>query len=176
MQSQPYHAVPQDQLYQWFNNVDVDRSGAISANELQAALSLGSFTFDADLCRKMIGMFDQDMSGTININEFCQLHNYLTAMKGAFYQIDVDKNGTLSYQEVDQALRSGGYNLSPVLFQKIFMVLDKNRRGFLTFDGYIKLCIFLGTGRHQFNRFVQPNGTATFTFDTFNEALLPFLM
>lgn len=42
----PHPQPPPDadpQLYQWFTSVDVDRSGAITATELQSALVNGAF-------------------------------------------------------------------------------------------------------------------------------------
>lgn len=45
-------------LNQIFANVDKDRSGQISAQELQQALSNGTFLpFNAETCRLMIGWF-----------------------------------------------------------------------------------------------------------------------
>ena len=46
--------------------VDSDRSGQISANELQKALSNGTWNpFNIDTVRLMIGMFDRQGTGTI---------------------------------------------------------------------------------------------------------------
>lgn len=44
------------QISQWFNAVDVDRSGRITCNELQAALmSSNGRKFNDTACRLMIG-------------------------------------------------------------------------------------------------------------------------
>lgn len=46
-------------LFQFLNRVDKDRSGYISADELQQALSNGTWTpFNPETVRLMIGMFD----------------------------------------------------------------------------------------------------------------------
>ena len=43
--------------------VDTDKSGQITATELQQALCNGNWTpFNAETCRLMIGMFDRDRS------------------------------------------------------------------------------------------------------------------
>jgi Ca2+-binding EF-hand superfamily protein len=48
-------------LWSWFQAVDADRSGGISADELRQALVNGNWThFNAETCRLMIGMFDKD--------------------------------------------------------------------------------------------------------------------
>lgn len=47
--------------------VDRDRSGHISADELQAALSNGTWTpFNKETVRLMIGMFDKQNTGTVS--------------------------------------------------------------------------------------------------------------
>jgi hypothetical protein len=66
--------------------VDRDRSGAISAYELQAALKQGGWGRDFQLkpVQLMILIFDQDRSGTINLGEFEQLWKYLQSWKVIF--------------------------------------------------------------------------------------------
>lgn len=58
-----YHP-PQPNLYQIFQSVDKDRSGKISADELQKALSNGSWKpFNPETCRLMIGILILNQSG-----------------------------------------------------------------------------------------------------------------
>jgi hypothetical protein len=53
-----------------------DRSGRISANELQQALSNGSWRpFNPETCRVMVNMFDKDNDGGIGFHEFQALWN-----------------------------------------------------------------------------------------------------
>ena len=62
-------AAPADPQFLWniFSQVDKDRSGQISTDELAQALSNGTWApFNPETVRQMIGMFDQDYSGTIN--------------------------------------------------------------------------------------------------------------
>uniref|UniRef100_A0A914UPC6 EF-hand domain-containing protein n=1 Tax=Plectus sambesii TaxID=2011161 RepID=A0A914UPC6_9BILA len=61
-----------------FTRVDKDRSGAISSNELQTALSNGTWQpFNPETCRLMIGMFDSNGDGAISFNEFQALWRYI---------------------------------------------------------------------------------------------------
>ncbi|VDL68542.1 unnamed protein product [Nippostrongylus brasiliensis] len=65
---------PNYNLQQIFTSVDKDRSGQISVDELQRALSNGTWNpFNPETCRLMIGMFDSNGDGAINFNEF-QIH------------------------------------------------------------------------------------------------------
>ena len=62
-------AAPADPQFLWniFSQVDKDRSGQISTDELAQALSNGTWApFNPETVRQMIGMLDQDYSGTIN--------------------------------------------------------------------------------------------------------------
>ena len=46
------------QVYQWFTAVDADKSGKITALELQQALTNSNWShFNAETCRLMIGVY-----------------------------------------------------------------------------------------------------------------------
>lgn len=70
----PHYASPpagNDPLFNIFRQVDVDGSGALSEKELRNALVNWDHTrFDPSTVRLMIRMFDSDLSGTIDFNEF----------------------------------------------------------------------------------------------------------
>jgi len=180
-QQQSYYQPPsqqyaqQSQLSQWFNAVDRDHSGHITAYELRNALSQGGMPFDEDVSRKMVKMFDRDGNGQIDFNEFCNLHNYLSQMKAAFYNVDTDKSGSLTFDEVERAVMQAGYRVNRNVLYKIFRNFDTLKRNALNFDGYIKLCIYIGTVRQIFMNFDrQRNGYATFSFDDFTDSCLLF--
>ncbi|KAF9802342.1 hypothetical protein SFRURICE_009024 [Spodoptera frugiperda] len=66
------------QVQQWFRAVDKDQSGFITANELRAALiNAQGQSFSETACNLMIGMFDKDRSGHINVEEFEKLYTYV---------------------------------------------------------------------------------------------------
>ena len=82
----------QDPVRGWFMSVDQDRSGQISALELQQALVNGNFSkFSEETCKMMISMFDHNRSGTIDVNEFGQLFNYVNQWRGLFMNFDRDR-------------------------------------------------------------------------------------
>lgn len=61
-----------------FDLIDKDRSGKINAKELQTALiNAKGEGFSDTACNLMIGMFDTDRSGTIDVNEFEKLFQYI---------------------------------------------------------------------------------------------------
>lgn len=103
-------AYPPQDLTRLFNNVDRDRSGRISAEELQRALSNGtSRPFNLDACRLMISMLDRDGDGTINFNEFTSLWNYIDEWTRCFRTFDRDNSGNIDKPELQQALTQFGY-------------------------------------------------------------------
>ena len=63
----------------------------------------------------MISMFDQNKSGTIDINEFGQLFNFVNQWRGVFQGFDRDRSGAIESAEFSQALNQLGFNLSPNL-------------------------------------------------------------
>lgn len=92
-----------------FRNVDRDGSGQISADELQKALSNGTFTpFNPETVRMMIGMFDGNNDGAINFGEFQALWNYVNDWTRCFRGFDRDNSGNIDKGELIQALTQFG--------------------------------------------------------------------
>ena len=122
--------------------VDKDRSGAITVDELQSALSngkppqgereqakfcpaqppsssLGSWTpFNPETVRLMIGMFDSDRTGTINFQEFGSLWKYVNDWQTTFRSYDKDNSGSIDKLE----LKTGSlYSPSPQSFSSLYL-------------------------------------------------------
>jgi len=134
-----------------FTRVDADRSGQISSNELQGALSNGTWKpFNPETVRLMIGMFDTDKSGTVNFNEFCQLWRYVTDWLNCFRSFDRDNSGNIDRNELKQALTTFGYRLSDNFFGILMRRYDRD--GHITFDDFIQLCVQLQTLTNAFRQ------------------------
>lgn len=129
-----------------FSRVDKDRSGQISVNELQTALSNGTWTpFNPETVRLMIGMFDKDNSGTINFQEFSSLWKYVTDWQNTFRSYDRDNSGSIDRNELKQALTSFGYRLSDKFYEILIRKFDRQGRGTVAFDDFIQCCVVLQT-------------------------------
>ncbi len=109
----------------WFHAVDQDRSGQITAQELQRALVNGNWSnFSEEACRMMIGacvsafpiegafdpfllagMFDRSGSGTLTLETFGQLFHYVNQWKALFEGIDRDRSGYIEFNELSQGER-----------------------------------------------------------------------
>jgi len=131
-------------IYQWFLSVDNDRSGQISATELLQALSNAPWArFTPETCRLMISTFDQDRTGTISLQEFQALFNYITQWRAIFDQYDRDRSGAVDVGELNAMLTQMGYRLSPQFFQTLIYRYDPQRKQSLNFDSFIQACFLL---------------------------------
>ena len=66
-QSQQLPPHEYQQIQQWFQAVDTDRSGQINVQELHRCLSMGGNNFDINVVSRLILAFDTDRSGEIGI-------------------------------------------------------------------------------------------------------------
>jgi Ca2+-binding EF-hand superfamily protein len=139
--------------------VDVDRSGSISVQELQAALINGNWTkFDLDTVKMLMNIFDTDRSGSIGFQEFSGLWKYISDWQNVFRHFDSDHSGSIEGRELAEALRSFGYNLSPPL---LMLVEQKYASGptdgygpppGITFDRFVRACVVVKTLTEAFQR------------------------
>jgi len=147
------------QLWQWFSAVDVDHSGSISAKELQSALINGNWTkFDLDTVKMLMNIFDTDRNGSIGFQEFSGLWKYISDWQNVFRHFDRDRSGSIEGNELAEALRSFGYNLSPPL---LMLVEQKYASGpadgygpppGITFDRFVRACVVVKTLTEAFQR------------------------
>lgn len=105
-------------------------------------LGLGT-PFDITCVSLMISLFDTDNNGTISLNEFGQLFNYITSWQNLFTQHDRDRSGSIDLNEFSSALQHFGYNLSPRFVQWLMMRFDRQRLNKLGFDKYIYILVCL---------------------------------
>lgn len=133
-------------LYSVFTKVDRDGSGSINAQELQSALSNGTFSaFNPETCRLMIGMFDRNNSGTIDFEEFGALWKYVTDWQACFRSFDTDNSGAIDRLELQNALTSFGYRLHPSTVDMILKKFDRIGENSIRFDDFIQACVVLHT-------------------------------
>ncbi|CAL2029747.1 unnamed protein product [Caenorhabditis brenneri] len=139
-------AFQQPNLQQIFSSVDKDRSGQISADELQRALSNGTWNpFNPETCRLMIGMFDSNGDGAINFNEFQALWRYINDWTNCFRGFDTDGSGNIDKNELTNALTQFGYRLSPQFYNILMHKFDRSHSNRINFDDFIQLCVVLQT-------------------------------
>ncbi|RMX39775.1 hypothetical protein pdam_00007155 [Pocillopora damicornis] len=156
-------------LWNWFVTVDRDRSGQITADELQQALLNGNWShFNSETCRLMIGIFDRDQSGTISFQEFQQLWQYIQQWKGAFDRYDSDRSGAIESQELHRAFAEMGFNVSPNFVNIVVTRFDQHARRSLKLDSFIQCCVMLRGLTDAFRvRDTTMNGSITINYEDF---------
>jgi len=161
-------------LWGWFQAVDQDRSGSITAEELQKALLNNNWShFNAETCRLMIGMFDKNRSGTIDIYEFAALWKYVQDWKQCFDGFDRDRSGSIDEQELAQAFTSFGYRLTPQFCQLCVRVFDRHNVRTMKFDDFIQCCVMLKTLTDAFRKHdTNQNGVIQINYEQFLEMVL----
>ncbi|XP_014308281.1 programmed cell death protein 6 isoform X3 [Myotis lucifugus] len=142
----PVGAALPDQSFLWnvFQRVDKDRSGVISDNELQQALSNGTWTpFNPVTVRSIISMFDRENKAGVNFSEFTGVWKYITDWQNVFRTYDRDNSGMIDKNELKQALSGFGYRLSDQFHDILIRKFDRQGRGQIAFDDFIQGCIVL---------------------------------
>ncbi|KAF4614904.1 hypothetical protein D9613_002917 [Agrocybe pediades] len=164
------------QLWQWFSNVDADRSGSITVTELQSALVND---FDLDTVKMLMSIFDTDRSGTINFTEFAGLWKYISDWQNVFRHFDRDRSGSIEGRELAEALRSFGYNLSPGLLTLIEQkYASEPTSGYgpppgISFDRFVRACVAVKTLTESFQRFdTDGDGWIQMNYDQFMNTAL----
>ncbi|KZT57373.1 EF-hand, partial [Calocera cornea HHB12733] len=137
-------------LWQWFTAVDVDQSGAISAQELRQALLNGDWSnFDLDTVKMLMTLFDVDRSGTITFDEFAGLWKYIRDWQNVFRHFDADRSGSIDGRELKNALEQFGYRLNPHILRLLEIKYASLPRGEsrvdlkpgMTFDRFVRACV-----------------------------------
>ncbi|CAH8544472.1 unnamed protein product [Schistosoma turkestanicum] len=157
------------QIANIFNQVDQNRNGTISADELQRALANGLNTpFNIKTIELMMCMFDRDMSGTMNLNEFAQLFGYIQQWQQCFQSFDRDRSGSMNSNEFHTALTTFGYRLSGQFAEFLVRKFDRRRCGSIGFDDFICACVCLKNLTDGFKVYDhQRSGMAQFKYEEF---------
>ncbi|XP_011270782.1 sorcin, variant [Capsaspora owczarzaki ATCC 30864] len=161
-----------DPLFGYFSAV-AGRDGQISPEELQRCLQGAGYgngweTFSLETCRLMIGMLDRDGNFQMGFEEFKELWNSLNQWKHTYYTVDRDRSGTVNEQELHQAIRTYGYNLSPEAFRVVFKRYARREQTIITFDDFIAVSVRLRCLSENFRRRdTHQNGTAMLSYDEF---------
>lgn len=156
-------------LWDVFQRVDKDRSGSITADELQQALSNGTWTpFNPETVRLMIGMFDKNQTGTVSFEEFGALWKYVTDWQNCFRSFDRDNSGNIDRNELKTALTNFGYRLSDQIIDTLIRKYDRAGRGTIYFDDFIQCCVVLYTLTSAFRQLdTDLDGVITIHYEQF---------
>ncbi|XP_053569995.1 sorcin isoform X2 [Bombina bombina] len=170
-----YQGQHQDPLYGYFASI-AGQDGQIDAEELQRCLTQAGFSggykpFNLETCRLMISMLDRDMSGKMGFNEFKELGVVINGWKQHFMTFDSDRSGSVDGQELQRALGTMGYRLSPQVLNNITKRFSCH--GKISFDDYIACCVKLRSLTDAFRRRdAAQQGIVNFQYDDFINCIM----
>uniref|UniRef100_A0A669C0B4 Sorcin n=1 Tax=Oreochromis niloticus TaxID=8128 RepID=A0A669C0B4_ORENI len=107
---------------------------------------------------------NRDLSCTMGFNEFKDLWQALNGWRGTFASFDRDQSGTIEGHELQQAINSMGYNLSPQAMNCIMKRYSLNGR--IPFDEFVSCAVRLRALTDHFRRRdTTQTGNASFQYD-----------
>lgn len=137
-----------------FDLLDKDKSGAISTDELGAAMrSIGLDPSD-ELLKEMIKSVDADDSKTLSFEEFqAMMFKEMNKAKmeeiwEMFREYDTDNDGTITAEDLHRLFQSDQFKTEgpqvesdDVIIQKMFKEADINKDGKINIEGECKHCM-----------------------------------
>ncbi|KAK8793033.1 hypothetical protein WA588_006328 [Blastocystis sp. NMH] len=148
--------------------VDFNRNGTLDCRELQTALSYGGLHFSLPTVNILLSKHDRNRNGQLEFEEFKTLLDEVWRWKDAFDYFDMDKSGSIDFQELQQALAMIGIHLSPTTFQIVFFSSDTDRSGSISIDEFIKLVTELQLSQIKYMSLDRDeNGRVSLTYDNF---------
>ncbi|KAL6494877.1 hypothetical protein OROGR_031677 [Orobanche gracilis] len=154
-------------LREWFDRVDYQKTGNITATQLKSAFAVGNLHFSISVLQQMLRMYDFDRNGTMSFEEFVELNKFLLKIQQAFSGLDRGR-GFLVPDEAYEALVKIGFSLDSPAFYTACESFDQSRSGKLRLDDFISLCIFVQSARNLFNSFdTSKAGRVTLDFNQF---------
>ncbi|XP_031250455.1 sorcin-like isoform X2 [Pistacia vera] len=133
-------------LREWYDRVDSEKTGNITAAQLKCALAVGNLDFPLSVVQQMIRMYDFDKNGTMSFQEFVELNKFLLKVQHAFSDLEKSR-GYLVPDDVYKALVKIGFSLDSPAFYTVCESFDQKKNGRLRLDDFISLCIFLQSAR-----------------------------
>ncbi|XP_027356693.1 sorcin-like isoform X3 [Abrus precatorius] len=135
-------------LREWFDRVDSEKNGSITALQLKTALAVGNLEFPLSVVEQMIRMYDFDRNGTMSFEEFVALNKFLLKVQHAFSDLE----------------RGRGFLVPDDVFESF----DRSKNGRFQLDIFISICIFLQSARNLFNSFdIAKHGRVTLDLNQF---------
>ncbi|MCD7461544.1 putative calcium-binding protein cml25 [Datura stramonium] len=133
----------EDELEQVFNKFDINGDGKISSSELGFIMaSLGNGVTEEESIR-MISEVDADGDGFIDLREFVELNTknvdsdeVMENLRDAFSVFDVDRNGSISAEELQKVMKSLGEECSLEECRKMIGGVDCDGDGMIDFEEF----------------------------------------
>ncbi|KAJ6300563.1 hypothetical protein OIU76_021370 [Salix suchowensis] len=162
-----------------FQVADLDGSGIIDDKELQRALSGYNQSFSLRTVHLLMYLFTNTNARKIGPKEFTELFYSLQNWRAIFERFDRDRSGRIDINELRDALMSLGFSVSPVVLDLLVSKFDKTggKNRAIEYDNFIECCLTVKGLTEKFKeRDTALSGSASFTYENFMLAVLPFLI
>ncbi|XP_019266410.1 PREDICTED: sorcin-like [Nicotiana attenuata] len=154
-------------LREWFDRVDSEKIGSITAIQLKSAFAIGNLEFTISVVQQMIRMYDFDKNGTMSFEEFVELNKFLLKVQHVFSDLERGR-GFLVPDDVYEALIKIGFHLDSPALYTVCESFDRNKNGKFRLDDFISLCIFVQSARNLFDSFdTSKQGRVTLDINQF---------
>lgn len=124
-----------------------DKYGEVDAEQLQRLLNedilkgdLKSGGFSIDACRSMVALMDTSISGKLNGEEFVRLCKRIVKYKDIFFSSDVSQTGTLSLNELRNAITASGKRINDDMLNLMALRYGASS-GHITLESFISLIL-----------------------------------
>ncbi|KAI9160860.1 hypothetical protein LWI28_012182 [Acer negundo] len=167
-----------------FQVADQDGSGFIDDKELQRALSSYNQSFSMRTVHlSCLLSLTQTPERSVSSSSNCMAEGIHFSVsqsqhwRDIFERADRDRSGKIDPNELREALLSVGYSVSPVVLDLLVSKFDKTggRNRAIEYDNFVECCLTVKGLSEKFKA-KDPGytGSATFTYEAFMLAVLPF--
>lgn len=143
-----------EELESVFKKFDVNGDGKISWSELGAIMESLGHSATEDELQKMVKEVDADGDGFIDLDEFIELNTkgvdpvkVMEDLRNAFLIYDIDRNGSISPEELQAVLRSLGDENSIAECKKMISAVDCDGDGLISFEEF--KIMMMGSGSNS---------------------------
>ncbi|KAG6761919.1 hypothetical protein POTOM_035160 [Populus tomentosa] len=153
-------------LREWFERVDSEKTGNITATQLKSALAVGNLEFPLSVVQQMI-RFNKLSRISREAEMKCDYHlvswfcSHFSMVSHWFWGL-----GYLVPDDVYKGLVKIGFSLDSPSFYTVCESFDQKKNGKIRLDDFICLCIFVQSARNLFNSFdTTKQGRVTLDFN-----------
>ncbi|XP_053700613.1 calpain-8-like [Synchiropus splendidus] len=124
-----------------YEELDAERlQNLLNETFLTGIKESGGFSIEA--CRSMVALMDTSINGTLDFQEFSRLWRKLKTYKEVYFRTDVSQTGTLSLQELRNAIMESGMTVSDSMLNLLALRYGA-ASGHMTLESFIGLIIRL---------------------------------
>ncbi|XP_051723019.1 calpain-14 [Ctenopharyngodon idella] len=134
-----------------YGEVDAERLQRLLNENLYAGHSQKTKGFSLDLCRSMVALMDLSVTGRLSEFECLRLWKRAVFLKDIFYGMDVSRTGSLSLNELRNALKVAGFILSDNMLN-LMALRYGDSSGEITLENFVVLVLRMDCMAKTFKR------------------------